>query len=754
MINDEATREFLVESHEGLDQLDREFVALEADPAAQERIATIFRTIHTIKGTSGFLGFSKLEALAHSGESLLVLLRDGAVTLTPQMTSALLALVDKIRISLRSIEADGTECPDPHPALLETLAALRTPGALAETVAPVRSVAAPEETSAPSATQSTSAPTAAPPGAPAESAVDPTDEAPKSSAGDSGATAISDSNVRVDVGLLDKLMNLVGELVLARNQILQFGERIEDLAFVGASQRLNLITTELQEQVMRTRMQPIGNVWSKLPRVVRDLAITCGKQVRVEMIGKTTELDRTIIEAIKDPLTHIVRNAIDHGIETPPVRVAAGKPRTGTLVLRAFHEGGLVNIEISDDGAGLNLERVRQKALERNLVTPERLARMSDYELAQLVFLPGFSTAEKVTNVSGRGVGMDVVKTHIERIGGSVDMLSEPGAGTTLKIRIPLTLAIVPALVVVSAGQRYAIPQTNLLELVRLEGEETLTAVETVHGAPVYRLRGKLLPLVYLSRALDLDQGGRAARVADVQEAAEPAVNIIVLQADEGQIGLVVDEVRDTEEIVVKPLGKELKGIPVFAGATIMGDGRVALILDVMGLAQHVGAVSRTRDGKGAATAVDSGVRQTGEERQALLLFRVGEETTMAIPLSLVARIEELPRQRLERSGHSQVVQYRGDLLPLIDLSGLATVPTSAESEAVPVIVYAERGRSVGFIVGRILDVVEQPIAVERCTSREGVLGAVVLDGRVTDLLDVQGVIQSHAPWFFEGVAA
>ena len=754
MINDEATREFLVESHEGLDQLDREFVALEADPAAQERIATIFRTIHTIKGTSGFLGFSKLEALAHSGESLLVLLRDGAVTLTPQMTSALLALVDKIRISLRSIEADGTECPDPHPALLETLAALRTPGALAETVAPVRSVAAPEETSAPSATQSTSAPTAAPPGAPAESAVDPTDEAPKSSAGDSGATAISDSNVRVDVGLLDKLMNLVGELVLARNQILQFGERIEDLAFVGASQRLNLITTELQEQVMRTRMQPICNVWSKLPRVVRDLAITCGKQVRVEMIGKTTELDRTIIEAIKDPLTHIVRNAIDHGIETPPVRVAAGKPRTGTLVLRAFHEGGLVNIEISDDGAGLNLERVRQKALERNLVTPERLARMSDYELAQLVFLPGFSTAEKVTNVSGRGVGMDVVKTHIERIGGSVDMLSEPGAGTTLKIRIPLTLAIVPALVVVSAGQRYAIPQTNLLELVRLEGEETLTAVETVHGAPVYRLRGKLLPLVYLSRALDLDQGGRAARVADVQEAAEPAVNIIVLQADEGQIGLVVDEVRDTEEIVVKPLGKELKGIPVFAGATIMGDGRVALILDVMGLAQHVGAVSRTRDGKGAATAVDSGVRQTGEERQALLLFRVGEETTMAIPLSLVARIEELPRQRLERSGHSQVVQYRGDLLPLIDLSGLATVPTSAESEAVPVIVYAERGRSVGFIVGRILDVVEQPIAVERCTSREGVLGAVVLDGRVTDLLDVQGVIQSHAPWFFEGVAA
>jgi two-component system, chemotaxis family, sensor kinase CheA len=753
MVNDEAIREFLVESHEGLDQLDREFVALEADPGARERIAAIFRTIHTIKGTSGFLGFSKLEALAHGGESLLVLLRDGTLTLTREMTSALLALVDKVRISLRSIEADGTECPDPCVQLLETLAALRTPAASPKSETP-------DETIPTAATSVTTSPppVAEPPPIAAASLPEVGEErASKSGAAEASAgSAVSDSNVRVDVGLLDKLMNLVGELVLARNQILQFGERIEDLSFVGAAQRLNLITTELQEQVMRTRMQPIGNVWSKLPRVVRDLAVTCGKQVRVEMIGKTTELDRSIVEAIKDPLTHIVRNAVDHGIEPPDARAAAGKPRTGTLTLRAYHEGGQVNIEIADDGGGLNLERIRAKALDRKLVTAERLSQMNDFELAQLIFLPGFSTAEKVTNVSGRGVGMDVVKTNIERIGGSVDVSHRPGAGTTLKIRIPLTLAIVPALVVVSAGQRYAIPQTNLLELVRLEGAEALTGVENVHGAPVYRLRGQLLPLVFLNRALGHETGPAKRPTASEAGAEEPAINIIVLQADEGQIGLVVDEVRDTEEIVVKPLGKELKGISVFAGATIMGDGRVALILDVIGLAQHVGAVSRARDRTVASRVSDSDTanRPAGDQRQALLLFQVGDSRTMAVPLSLVTRIEEFPRERLERAGNSDVVQYRAEVLPLIPLSGINSDPAGEVTGPVPVIVYSERGRSVGFVVSRILDVIEETIAVERCVSEQGVLGAVIVQGKVTDLLDVQGVIQANAPWFFEGAAA
>ena len=772
MINDEVTKEFLVESHEGLDQLDREFVALEQDPSARDRIATIFRTVHTIKGTAGFLGYSRLESLAHAGESLLVLLREGTLALTPPMTSALLVLVDKVRESLRSIEERGQESADAHVDLLATLHELRVapaiPAALASAPAIVQAPTAVAEAirtpvSAPQVVQaSAGAPADEAPARAGESvkeeaarpatpgAADSAAPVSQTAAAAPGSSAVSDGNVRVDVGLLDKLMNLVGELVLARNQILQYGAGNEELAFVGASQRLNLITTELQEQVMRTRMQPIGNVWTKLPRVVRDLAISCGKQVRVEMVGKTTELDRTIIEAIKDPLTHIVRNAVDHGVEMPDVRAAAGKPRTGTLTLRAYHEGGQVNIEIQDDGAGLNLERIRAKASERNLVTAERLEHMSVYELMQLVFLPGFSTAAKVTNVSGRGVGMDVVKTNIERIGGSVDLNSRPGQGTTLKIRIPLTLAIVPALVVVSAAERYAIPQTNLLELVRLEGEEARNGVEMVYGAPVFRLRGQLLPLVYLSKALGLGATADEKSPGDSSR----TVNIVVLQANEGQIGLVVDEVRDTEEIVVKPLGKELKGIQVFAGATIMGDGRVALILDVVGLAQHVGVASRTRERAaslvGAAKALNV---ISAKQSQTLLLFKSRENSTMAIPLALVARIEEFPRNRLERAGDSSVVQYRGEVLPLIDLSD-RTGAEGEPSDLMPIIVYSEETRSVGFIVEAILDVVDEVVTMERCTSQPGILGSVVVQGKVTDILDVQNIIRSQAPWFYEGAAA
>jgi two-component system chemotaxis sensor kinase CheA len=747
---DEVTREFLVESQEGLDKLDRDFVALEADPTAADRIASIFRTVHTIKGTSGFLGFGHLGALTHAGESLLSLLRDGATTLTPEMTSVLLALVDRVRATLRNIENTGQEGPETHDDLLRRFAAIRT-----DRPAPVATTSIPPKVVVPVAPPPPAVPVAAvaPPIALTPVAELAPAAAPKVVAGEAApTTAIADSNVRVDIVLLDKLMNLVGELVLARNQILQFGEKVQDLGFVGASQRLNLITTELQEHVMKTRMQPIGNVWAKLPRVVRDLAVACGKQVRIEMLGKETELDRTILEAIKDPLTHIVRNAVDHGLESPDDRAARGKPRTGTLVLRAYHEGGQVNIEISDDGAGLNVDAIRIKAIERNLVTSERAARLSDHELMQLVFLPGFSTAEKVTNVSGRGVGMDVVKTNIERIGGTVDLISQRGTGTTLKIRIPLTLAIVPALVVSSAGQRYAIPQVNLLELVRLEGEQVKKAVETIHGAPVYRLRGQLLPLVYLSRTLNLVANDDSAR-SFTDANGEQIVNIIVLKADDRQFGLVVDEVKDTEEIVVKPLGKELKGISVFAGATIMGDGKVALILDVLGLAQHAGAVTRTRETAGPTTrgATELSKKVVGEERQALLLFGVGPEAVMGIPLSMVARIEEFPRSRMETAGNRRVVQYRGEILPLTELSQTASASSTG---SVHVIVYSEGGRSVGFVVDRILDVVEDVIRIEKCTSQPGILGAAVIQGRVTDLLDVQGVLREQAPWFFERAAA
>ncbi len=759
MMDDEVVSEFLIESHENLDALDREFVALESEPYNRERIAAIFRTIHTIKGTSGFLNLGRLGALTHAGENLLGRLRDGALALNPDITSALLAMVDAVRVILDHLERNGGEGDADHGPIVERLRRLSNgealeapaaPAAPVATVAPVApaapaaSKAAPPSHSAPPSRAARASHAAPPPAAPALKPVAKVaSEAPPADAAQTEArgSSVAESAVRVNVGLLDKLMNLVGELVLARNQIMQVGAASNDSAFLGASQRLNLLTTELQEGVMKTRMQPIGNVWNKLPRVVRDLAMACGKQVAVEMEGSETELDRTIIEAIKDPLTHVVRNAIDHGIETPEARRARGKPETGRLSLRSFHEGGRVNIEISDDGAGLDPEAIRAKAIERGLVTAERAARLGPGEVVNFIFLPGFSTARSVTNVSGRGVGMDVVKTNIERIGGTVDVQTRRGEGTTLRIKIPLTLAIVPALIVSSGGERYAIPQVNLLELVRIDGSRA--GLESVQGAPVYRLRGNLLPLVFLDRVLGLEVEGAAAA---------EALNIVVLQADGRQFGLVVDGVHDTEEIVVKPLGKELKGVVAFAGATIMGDGHVALILDVVGLAQRAGiiAVGRDRSRGDRAGAVPS------DELEALLLFRVGG-CRLALPLSMVARLEEFPRDRVERAGRRAVLQYRGEILPVVELASYVEGgrdPDEGASEGddatIKVIVYSEQGKSIGLSVSRVLDVVEERVVIKRGVAQKGVLGAAVIQGKVTDMLDVHGVIRAADPTFFE----
>jgi len=535
------------------------------------------------------------------------------------------------------------------------------------------------------------------------------------------------------VALLDKLMNLVGELVLARNRVLQFTRADSDPAFVTTSQRLNLITSELQEGVMKTRMQPVGTVWSKFPRVVRDLSLQLGKKVRIEMEGEDTELDKTIIEAIKDPLTHIVRNSVDHGIESPEQRLAAGKPAEGRLLLRAFHEGGQVNIEVSDDGAGIDLERVRARAVERQLLTHDQAARMGEREVANLIFMPGFSTAEKVTNISGRGVGMDVVKTSIEKIGGTVDLQPRQGKGTTLRIRIPLTLAIIPALIVVSDGERYAIPQVNLLELVRLEGEQVRTGVERIHDTKVYRLRGNLLPLVDLRTELGL---GEPADEVDV-------LNIVVLQAEDRQFGLVVEGVTDTEEIVVKPLGRQLKGIPTFAGATIMGDGRLALILDVLGLAQRAKVVTESRERSSHSSLSTTGAEQ--DSTQTLVVLRVGADTRVALPLTRVARLEEFPRDLVERGSGQDVVQYRGEIMPLVDVARALGVPRGDEpDDLMQVVVHTSGGRSVGLVVEDILDIVEEHVTVAAVATRKGLLGSAVVQGRVTDLLDIEAVIQSQ----------
>jgi len=781
----DIVKEFLVESYENLDRLDRELVSLEKNPDDRDALGSVFRTIHTIKGTCGFLGFNKLEAVAHVGENLLSRLRDRQLALTPQITTALLTMVDAVRQMLAQIETAGQEGERDDSNLIATLTRLQlTPSAAPKAEAGVKTTVAPVPGSASEAAVET------PPNigdilmqrtgvTPAEillaterqqagdprrigeilveqGAVRPADvvDALRVQQSSRGQTAASDSTIRVDVGLLNKVMNLVGELVLARNQVLQFANRMKDTGLLAASQRLNLITTELQEGVMKTRMQPIGNIWAQFPRTVRDVALGCGKEVSIEMEGKETELDKTIIEAIKDPLTHLVRNSVDHGIELPEDRVKMGKARSGRLILRAFHESGQVNIEISDDGAGLNGERIRRKAVERGVITPEQAARMTEREIFNLIFLPGFSTAEKVTNVSGRGVGMDVVKTNVEKIGGTVDIQSIPGQGTTVRVKIPLTLAIIPALVVTCSGDRYAIPQVSLLELLRVEADHAITGIEMVQGAPVYRLRGRLLPLVYLDRELHVDDEKLVGE-------AERTINIVVLQADGREFGLVVDEINDTEEIVVKPLGKQLKGVNTFAGATIMGDGKVALILDVLGLAQRANVISELHNR--AVEQERVGADKTAGNRQTLLLFQTGENARMAIPLSLVARLEEFARTAVENAGHQQVVQYRWQIMPLIRISEVVELreigadrpgkPAVDSQAPLQVVVYAEQGRSVGLVVERILDIVEEDVVLERPAERAGILGSAVVQQRVTDLLDVQGVVRAANPRFFAKAA-
>jgi two-component system chemotaxis sensor kinase CheA len=789
---DELIQEFLVESNENLDRFEGDLVKLEEAPGSKELLSSIFRSIHSIKGACGFLGFQKLEKLAHAGENLLSKLRDGQLVLTAEIGSALLESGDGIRQMLTAIGATGTDGEEEFSELIERLkrvqgeecgVPLQAAGEgpanpdekllikLDSAKAPARDSTEetktamrpqPSETSEPSAEirkQSEQAEiaksgTASEPTKARESSdlSAPADEAPRSQEDGRGKAVAQDSTIRVNVLVLDRLMTLVGELVLARNQLLQFANSVTDTALHAVSQHMNLIATELQEEVMKTRMQPIGNIWGKFPRTVRDLVVSCGKEVRIQMEGKETELDKTIIEAIKDPLTHLVRNAVDHGIELPEVRKAAGKDPVGTLTLRAYHEGGQVNIEISDDGAGLNVDRIAKKAVERGLISAEQAARMQDRDIFNLVFLPGFSTAEKITNVSGRGVGMDVVRTNIERIGGTVDLQSVMGRGSTVRLKIPLTLAIIPALVVTCRGNRFAIPQVALTELVSLDAGDTKGGIETVHGAPVYRLRGRLLPLLYLSRELKLAEEDPAQKRSGV-------VNIVVLRADDRQFGLVVDEINDTEEIVVKPLRKQLKNLKTLAGASIMGDGRVALILDVLGLAQRANLVSETRENaaklEGATAAQHEGVN-----RQTLLLFQPGRAGRMAIPLSSVARLEEFNSGLVERAGHQEVVQYRGQILPLIRVSeavhldsGGMPSETDGENKPLQVVVYTDQNRSVGLVVERILDIVEETLVVEQPGRREGLLGSAVVQQRVTDLLDVPGVVRAVYPDFFEAKA-
>jgi two-component system chemotaxis sensor kinase CheA len=698
---EDLVREFLLESHENLDRLDGEVLRLETDPGDAEALASIFRTIHTIKGTCGFLGFSRLERIAHSGESLLARVRDGQLALHRPVVDALLAVVDVIRAQLAQIEATGEEGADDDSALLDLLARAQQqddPG-------------------------------------PAVSGQPP-------AGADPGESRVVDSSVRVDVGVLDQLVNLVGELVLARNQLLEVTGDRADAPLAASAQRVNLITAELQERLMMTRMQPVGSAWGRFPRVVRELAQVCGKQVRIQMTGQDTGLDRTVIDAIKDPLSHLLRNAIDHGIEPTEARRAAGKPAEGRLSLHAYHEGGQVNIEVRDDGAGLDLARIKRRALERGLISEDEADRMLDHEAADLVFTPGFSTSESLTHVSGRGVGMDVVRSNIERIGGTVGIDSSPGSGTTVRIRIPLTLAIVPALVVTVQGGRYAIPQASVLELVSLNLGSGGSAVELVADAPVYRLRGELLPLLDLRAILHPDQVGRGSTSGAVGTPTGTGQGgvIVVVQAGDHRFGLLVDGVSDSQEIVVKAFGSLLEHIPVYAGATIMGDGRVALILDVGGLARRGRVATDTRSTARMEPAHDS----PGAERRPLLLVGVGAQRRAAIPLEAIARLEEFPRSAVEWAGRHEAIRYRGEILPLLRLRDLIDGgrEPGEERPSIQVVVHETDGRRFGLVVERVIDVVEEPLAIEPAGGPEevpvqAVRGSAIIQQRVTELVDV-----------------
>jgi two-component system chemotaxis sensor kinase CheA len=763
---DEMIKDFLVESFENLDVLDQELITLEENPDDTNVMNGIFRIIHTIKGTCGFFNFQNLEGITHVGENLLDSLRSGKKKLTPEITNVLLKLSDAVREILQEIEATGKsgdnyyedlkfllqhhnksvdQTDKEEPSLEEQFQAIvaereaqerkevaATENERVDEIEPDEEIQMPPEVvlSGDSPSEDVLVEAMSDSRDSSTSSKDSLKEASTSN------SSLQDASLRVDVNLLDELMNLVGELVLARNQLRQITANSEDQAFLSTFQRLNIITTELQEGVMKTRMQPILTVWNKFPRVVRDIARQCGKKVRLEMEGKETELDKTIIEAIKDPLVHIVRNAIDHGLEDPGTRVAAGKNEEGLLLLRAFHEGGYVIIEICDDGGGLKTDKIKKKAVERGLVSTEAVNSMSDQEVHRLIFQPGFSTAEQVTNLSGRGVGMDVVRINIEKIGGSLEVDSDRGKGTKLRIKIPLTLAIVPALIVSTESEVFAIPQVSLIELVRLDEDQFSKELETIRGATFYRLRGNLLPLVYLSKELGLSNVRPQDR--STADGLERVLNIVVVRADTQVFGLVVDEVHDTEEIVVKSVSKAVKKLGAYAGATIMGDGRVALILDVMNLAQRARVL-------GDRTSAIAEVQEKSSDEQgstvggmrSLLIVDLSDHECAAVPLDTVKRLEEFDKTSIESLNGRSVVQYRGGILDLVDLrnGGMGN-----EDETCQVIVLNDADRLVGFLVGNILDVVKERIEPKRAGSRHGSQGAAIIQEKIMDVLDLHAL--------------
>ncbi|WP_166820381.1 hybrid sensor histidine kinase/response regulator [Thalassoroseus pseudoceratinae] len=767
-MTDDIVKEFLAESWENLGQLDSEIVQLEKRPTDTDLIASIFRTIHTIKGTCGFLGLPKLESVAHSAENVLGQMRSRALPVTPDAISLVLEAVDRTKELLDSIEMTGAEDDGDDKRLihkLDLLASVPQSFSKPETPEPATAdtpeapeLATPEPDEPENSVDTEPAPIDAPiptpdpepvnaaaavpsanpeptpgpsaPPKPSEPANKPAPSKEQQSKGWDETARTSELSIRIDVQVLDHLMNLVGELVLTRNQLLQLTRGDEESRYATPVAQLNRVTTHLQEGVMKTRMQPIGNAWNKLPRLVRDLANVTEKQIDLELYGAETELDRTVLDAIKDPLTHMVRNSADHGIESPQEREQLGKPETGRIHLKAYHEGGHVIIRIDDDGRGIAVDKVREKAIRQGLISEADAELRSEADLMQFIFHPGFSTAEKISSVSGRGVGMDVVKTQIEKIGGTIELTSQAGRGTTIKIKIPLTLAIISALIVEAGGESFAIPQLGVVELVRLSSSD-LRKIERIRNHEFYRLRDRLLPLIPLHEIVGLEDGHRSTEEA----------NIAVVQVGEDQFGILVSQVFDTEEIVVKPVGSLLKHIDIYQGTTILGDGRVIMILDIAGIANQNGGLP-SNDNLNHELSDSHGPEPTN-----VLLFNAGDNRTMGVPLSLVARLEEIPKEQIETAGRRKVVQYRDQLLPLLTIDGTSSVESSTNIQ--PVIVFSEGNNSMGLMVQGIRDIIEERLTMHMNANQPGVLGTAILGGQAVDVIDTHYYInQANPEWY------
>jgi two-component system, chemotaxis family, sensor kinase CheA len=733
---DDLLREFLTETNESLDVIDVELVRFEQDPNNAKILDNIFRLVHTIKGTCGFLGLPRLEALAHAAETVMGKFRDG-LAVTGDAVTLILSTIDRIKQILSELEESEHEPQGSDNDLIGGLerVALEAPAPVAKE--PVKSIGTlvqqvlerplrPGEVSLDElerAFRETPGPVEAPPREPLPS---------KPVRPERGAAAereeedrekldskVASQSIRVNVETLENLMTMVSELVLTRNQLLEIVRRHQESEFKVPLQRLSNVTAELQEGVMKTRMQPIGNAWQKLPRIVRDLSAELGKEIELEMHGADTELDRQVLDLIKDPLTHMVRNSADHGLETPAERRAVGKPEKGTIRLSAYHQGGHIIIEIADDGHGLNTEKIKAKALAQGLASELELDKMTEAQIQKFIFAPGFSTAAQVTSVSGRGVGMDVVRTNVDQIGGTIDVKSVLGEGASFIIKIPLTLAIVSALIVEAAGDRFAIPQLSVVELVRAQTNSE-HRIERIKNTPVLRLRNKLLPLVHLKRLLGIDETGSS----------EPEDGfIVVTQVGSQTFGIVVDSVFHTEEIVVKPMSTKLRHISMFSGNTILGDGSVIMIIDPNGIAQALGTAAGTGEEeveahRGASTA----------KTISLLVFRAGSPELKAVPLSLVTRLEEVDCQKIELSNGRYLVQYRGHLMPLVRVNEDVRIRTDGTQ---PLLVFSDGGRSMALVVDEIVDIVEDRLEIEVASQVGGTLGSAVIRGQATEIIDI-----------------